>query len=80
MKQVVALRLRKLTLLVTEIKEVDEYFKVIYSDNAITKFEATQTSSETNPTAAVESTLKITCYDMYGHEVVIELPMTVNRR
>mgnify|MGYP007054918196 CR=1 FL=1 len=39
-----------------------------------------QFSNETNPTAAVASTLKVTVYDMYGHEYVIELPMTVNPR
>ena len=66
-------------------KEVDEYFKVeveITKDgnNAIKGFTATTISDETNPTAAVASTLKVTVYDMYGHEYVIELPMTVNPR
>ena len=78
----VSLKIKKAHVISNGNKEVDEYFKVIYTadSNTITGFEATQTSSETNPTAAVESTLQITCYDMYGHEVVIELPMTVNRR
>ena len=62
--------------------EVDEYFKVNYTvgGTAITGFTATQTSTETNPTAAVASTLVITAYDMYGHAVTIKLPMTVKTR
>ena len=62
--------------------EVDEYFKVLYTagSTAITGFKATQTSTETNPTAAVASTLVITAYDMYGHTVTIKLPMTVVTR
>jgi len=43
-------------------------------------FEATKISTETNPTAAVASTLVIDAYDMYGHIVTIKLPMTVNPR
>jgi hypothetical protein len=39
-----------------------------------------QASTSSNPTADVASTLVITVYDMYGHEVVIELPMTVLTR
>ena len=62
--------------------EADEYFKVLYTEGgtAITGFEATQTSSESNPQAAVASTLVITAYDMYGHTVTIKLPMTVKTR
>ena len=62
--------------------EVDEYFKVNYTvgGTAITGFTATQTSTETNPTAAVASTLVISAYDMYGHAVTIKLPMTVKTR
>ena len=62
--------------------EVDEYFKVLYTagSTAITGFKATQTSTETNPTAAVASTLVITAYDIYGHTVTIKLPMTVVTR
>ena len=62
--------------------EVDEYFKVNYTEGGttITGFVATQTSTETNPTAAVASTLVITAYDMYGHTVTIKLPMTVKTR
>ena len=57
---------------------VDEYFKVIPADgNGVLSFEATQTSVETNPTANVPSTLKMVYTDMYGHDVVIELDMTV---
>ena len=63
-------------------KVVDEYFKVLYTKGTttITGFEATQISTETNPTAPVASTLVIEAYDMYGHIVTIELPMTVNPR
>ena len=63
-------------------KVVDEYFVVEYEKNGkqIFGFTATKKSSETNPTAAVPSTLKITVYDMYGHEFVIEHAMTVNKR
>ena len=39
-----------------------------------------QNTSTTNPTAPVQSTLTITAKDMYGHDVVIKLPMTVNKR
>ncbi len=57
---------------------VDEYFKVVPADgNGVLSFEATQTSVETNPTANVPSTLKMVYTDMYGHEVVIALDMTV---
>ena len=57
---------------------VDEYFKVIPEDgNGVLSFEATKTSVETNPTANVPSTLKMVYTDMYGHDVVIELDMTV---
>lgn len=60
--------------------EVDEYFKVVVENNTIVVFEAVLKSSTTNPTAAVPSTLTIKCKDMYGHDVVIKLAMTVNRR
>ena len=78
---------RKPTLLVKEAhlisnnnKEIDEYFTVTVTDGKITGFVATQTSDQTNPTANVESTLAVTCYDMYGHKIVVEVPMTVVRR
>ena len=58
--------------------EVDEYFTVNIEDGKITGF--TVNSKATNPTAAVPSTLKITVVDMYKHERVIELGMTVNKR
>ncbi len=58
----------------------EEYFKVTVTNNSIEEFVATATSSTTNPTAAVASTLNIKATDMYGHEVVIKLPMTVNKR
>ena len=54
-----------------------EYFDVEGTAGSNLRFVATQTSTETNPTAPVESTLVLTYADMYGHEVVIELPMTV---
>lgn len=58
--------------------EVDEYFTVNIEKGKITGF--TVNSKATNPTAAVPSTLKITVVDMYKHERVIELGMTVNKR
>ena len=59
----------------------DEYFKVVPADgNGTLSFEATQTVDQTNPIADVPSTLKMVYKDMYDHEVVIKLPMTVTRR
>ena len=58
----------------------EEYFDVIVANNHITGFKATALSSETNPTAAVPSTLTIKCKDMYGHDVIIKVAMTVNKR
>ena len=55
---------------------VDEYFKVVGEQGELS-FEATQTSTETNPTAEVPSTLQLTYKDMYGHKIVIELDVTV---
>ena len=80
-----SLKIKEAHLVSNANKEADEYFKVeveITKDgnNAIKGFTATTISDETNPTAAVASTLKVTVYDMYGHEYVIELPMTVNPR
>lgn len=57
--------------------EIEEYFTAeIVGGNIV----LTQASDSTNPTANVQSTLVITMLDMYGHEVVIELPMTVLTR
>ena len=77
-----SLKIKEAHLVSNANKEVDEYFKVELTDDndGIKGFTATTISDETNPTAAVASTLKITVYDMYGHEYVIELPMTVNPR
>ena len=77
-----SLKIKEAHLVSNGNKEVDEYFNVeITADgNNIKGFTATSVSNETNPTAAVASTLKVTVYDMYGHEYVIELPMTVNPR
>ena len=58
----------------------EEYFDVVIKDNHIEGFKATALSSETNPTAAVPSTLTIKCKDMYGHDVVIKVAMTVKKR
>ena len=55
---------------------VDEYFKVVGEQGDLS-FEATKTSTETNPTAEVPSTLQLTYLDMYGHKIVIELDVTV---
>ena len=77
-----SLKIKEAHLVSNGNKEVDEYFNVeITADgNDIKGFTATSVSNETNPTAAVASTLKVTVYDMYGHEYVIELLMTVNPR
>ena len=58
----------------------EEYFDVEIERGHIVKFNAVEESSTTNPTAPVQSTLTITAKDMYGHDVVIKLPMTVNKR
>ena len=58
----------------------EEYFDVEIASGHIVKFNAVEESSTTNPTAPVQSTLTITAKDMYGHDVVIKLPMTVNKR
>ena len=58
----------------------EEYFDVEIAAGHIVKFNAVEESSTTNPTAPVQSTLTITAKDMYGHDVVIKLPMTVNKR
>ena len=55
---------------------VDEYFKVVGEQGDLS-FEATKTSTETNPNAEVPSTLQLTYLDMYGHKIVIELDVTV---
>jgi len=57
--------------------EIEEYFTAEIDGGNIV---LTQASDSTNPTANVSSTLVITMLDMYGHEVVIELPMTVLTR
>lgn len=57
--------------------EIEEYFTAEIDGGNIV---LTQASDSTNPTANVPSTLVITMLDMYGHEVVIELPMTVLTR
>ena len=59
-----------------ENKEVNEYFKVVKDGNKL-YFKATDVSTTTNPTAPVASTLQLKYKDMYGHDIVIELPMTV---
>ena len=56
--------------------KVDEYFTVQGTSGNLW-FEATQTSTETNPTAEVPSILQLKYEDMYGHPVVIELNVTV---
>ena len=59
----------------------EEYFDVQLDNNGhITGFKAILLSSTTNPTADVPSTLTIKAKDMYGHDVVIKLPMTVKKR
>ncbi len=58
----------------------EEYFEVTRTNGHITGFKAIALSSTTNPTADVPSTLNIKVKDMYGHEFVIKLPMTVKKR
>ena len=58
----------------------EEYFDVQVVNGHITGFKAIALSSTTNPTADVPSTLTIKAKDMYGHEVVIKLAMTVKKR
>ena len=58
----------------------EEYFEVVLDGNHIEGFKAINLSSTTNPTADVPSTLTIKAKDMYNHDVVIKLPMTVKKR
>ena len=55
-----------------------EYFKPIFSEGKLAGLEFLPESS--NPEAAVASTLTITVVDMYGHERVIKIAGTVNKR
>ena len=55
----------------------DEYFEVDKDSSNRLYFKATAISENTNPTANVPSTLKLVYKDMYDHDVVIELDMTV---
>ena len=55
-----------------------EYFKPIITDGKLVGLEFLPESS--NPEAAVASTLTITVVDMYGHERVIKIAGTVNKR
>ncbi len=56
---------------------LEEYYTVAVSGTTLT---FTAVSGATNPTANVLSTLTLNCIDMYGHDVVITLPMTVLKR
>jgi hypothetical protein len=58
---------------------IEEYFNAVL-DPATGIITLTEASGSSNPTANVASTLVITAFDMYGHEVTIELPMTVLTR
>ena len=64
-----SLKIKEAHLVSNGNKEVDEYFNVeITADgNDIKGFTATSVSNETNPTAAVASTLKVTVYDMLSN-------------
>ncbi|MBF6597828.1 MAG: cell surface protein [Fermentimonas sp.] len=57
--------------------ELEEYFTASVTAAGVVLTEA---SGSSNPTANVASTLVITVFDMYGHEVEIELPITVLKR
>ena len=65
--------------LYTNGKTIEEYFNATLNITTGT-ITLSQASASSNPTANVASTLVITVYDMYGHEVVINLPMTVLTR
>jgi multidrug efflux pump subunit AcrA (membrane-fusion protein) len=58
---------------------IEEYFNATLNI-ATGTITLTEASASSNPTANVASTLVITVFDMYGHEVVISLPMTVKTR
>lgn len=58
---------------------IEEYFNAVLNP-ATGIITLTEASGSSNPTANVASTLVITAFDMYGHEVTIELPMTVLTR
>lgn len=61
----------------------EEYFKVETANGHITGFKATATSSTTNPTKTVPSTLTIKCMDMYGHSdkyTTIKVAINVKQR
>ena len=60
-------------------KGKEEYYKVTW--NAGTgNFEFAAQSGATNPVDKVSSKLVVTCNDMYGHEVIVEVPAYVIKR
>ena len=57
--------------------EVNEYFQVSKDASGILYFKAVNISDNTNPTGDVPSILKLKYLDMYGHDVFVELDVTV---
>jgi len=69
--------------LISNANGLDEYFTATLSTTGTASapaFTLAEKSGSTNPTADVASTLVIEALDMYGNDVVIELPMTVKKR
>ena len=61
-------------------EKVNEYFQVSKDPQGRLFFDATSISDDTNPTGPVPSTLRLVYMDMYGHEVPVELDVTVVKR
>ena len=58
-------------------KGLEEYYKVTWNAG---NFEFAAQSGATNPVDKVSSKLVVTCNDMYGHEVIVEVPAYVIKR
>ncbi len=58
----------------------NEYFEPAFDVDGNITFTPTKHDSFDNPTADVKSTLRIVYVDIFGHEVTIDLPVTVKKR
>ena len=58
----------------------NEYFEPAFDADGNITFTPTKHDSFDNPTADVKSTLRIVYVDIFGHDVVIDLDVTVKRR
>ena len=58
----------------------NEYFEPYFDYNGNICFKPTKHDPYDNPTDNVESTLRIVYVDIFGHDVVIDLPVTVEKR